>query len=200
MAMLVIGLTGNIGTGKSTVAQILTGLGAQGIDADKLGHELLVSGNIVYTEIISAFGQSILNPGGEIDRKKLSEIVFNSPGALSKLNSIMHPRMYQLAEKQIQDYRQKGAEIVVLEAPILIEANWVPLVDQIWVTTSSEEVVNERLYKNKGIAPAQVDARRHHQLPQEEKVRFADVVISTDCTLTELETRVKRMWQEKVGR
>lgn len=196
--MIVIGLTGNIGTGKTTVSQILAKHGAVVIDADKLGHELLKSYTQTWQELVLTFGKSILKPDDEIDRRQLAEIVFNDPKVLARLNQILHPRMYQIAKERIEGWRRQGAKVVVLEAPLLIEASWISLVNQIWVTTAPEAVMVERLKKYKGLDEAQVLSRLHSQLPQEEKVRQADEVINTDCSLAELEAEVAKLWQKIV--
>ena len=193
--MIVIGITGGIGTGKSTVSGFLAELGAAVIDADKLGHELLQPHSDAWPDLVSAFGRDILNTGDQIDRAKLGQIVFGNPQALQKLNDIMHPRMYQLAAERIEGLRKQGVSLVVLEAALLIEANWIPLVDQVWVTIASEEVVVERLGKNKGIAPEDVRARIRSQLSAAERIKHARVVLYTDCSLERLRTRVRLHWQ-----
>lgn len=194
--MIVIGLTGNIGTGKTTVCQILAKHGAKVVDADRLGHELLRPYTQTWRELVLTFSKSILKPDNEIDRRQLGEVVFNDPKALAKLNQILHPRMYQIAKERIEDWRKQGAKVVVLEAPLLIEAGWTSLVDQIWVTAAPEAVIVERLKKYKGLDEAQVLSRLHSQLPQEEKLSQADEIISTDCSLPELEARVEKLWQK----
>ncbi len=193
--MLVIGLTGNIGTGKTAVSQVLAKLGATIIDADKLGHELLEPYTQTWKEVVATFGRDILRPDDKIDRHRLGHIVFSTPKSLKKLNQIMHPRMYRVAEKRIKDLRKQGAKVVVLEAPLLIEAGWTPLVDRVWVTTAPEAVVVKRLKTYKGLDEAQILARLQSQLPQEKKARQADVVINTDCNLSELEVKVRKLWQ-----
>ena len=193
--MIVIGITGGIGTGKSTVSGFLAELGAAVIDADKLGHELLQPHSDAWPDLVSAFGRDILAPEDQIDRARLGQIVFGNPQALQKLNNIMHPRMYRLAAERIEGLRKQGVSLVVLEAALLIEANWIPLVDQVWVTVATEEVVVERLGKNKGIAPDDVRVRIHSQLSAAERIKYSKVVINTDCSLEELRSRVRLHWQ-----
>lgn len=193
--MLVIGLTGNIGAGKTTVSRMLSKLGATIIDADKLGHELLEPYTQTWKEVVATFGGDILRANDQIDRQKLAKIVFTKPENLAKLNQIMHPKMYTLTKERLESLRKQGTRVVVLEAPLLIEAGWTNLVDQIWVTTAPEAVVFKRLKKYKGLDEAQILARLQSQLPQGKKVRQADVVIDTDCDLSELETKVKKLWQ-----
>ena len=192
--VIVIGITGGIGTGKSTVSNFLAEIGAAVIDADKLGHELLQSHDDV-RQLVAAFGQGILSPDSQIDRAKLGQIVFGNPQALKLLNNIMHPRMYKLAAERIEGLRKQGVSLVVLEAALLIEANWISLVDQVWVTVASEETVVERLGKNKGIAPEDVRARIRSQLSATQRTKHARVVINTDCSLEELRSRVRLHWQ-----
>lgn len=193
--MVVIGLTGNLGTGKTTVSQVLSRLGAEVINADELGHEFLKPGTEVYQDITSSFGTSVLKENGEIDRHKLAQLVFPHPEKLAQLNRIMHPRMYRVVEEKIADYRRRGARAVVLEAALLIEAGWTPLVDKIWVTVSPQETIISRLKKARGLYEEQILARLSQQMPSEEKVKHADVVINTDCSLEELEAKVTELWR-----
>ena len=193
--MKVIGLTGGIGSGKSTVSRFLAGLGAIIVDADKVGHELLKHDTEVWREVVAAFGKQVLTPGGDIDRKKLGEIVFSHPKSLSRLNQIMHPRMYGMVKAQLEEYRRRGVGVVVLEAPLLIEANWTSLVDEVWVTVVSQSTVLRRLKEKFRLSEPETLARIHSQLPTEERIKHADVIIDTDCDLDELRARVKQLWE-----
>jgi dephospho-CoA kinase len=193
--MLVIGLTGNFGTGKTTVSRMLAELGAIIIDADKLGHELLKPDTETYREILAAFGKSILKPNGEIDRKKLGKLVFADAAALNKLNQVMHPRICEIVKQKIEEYRQAGIRVVVLEAALLIEADGLKhLVDQVWVTTAPEAAILRRLKSQRGLKEEQILARLQAQMSSEEKAKQADVVIDTDCSLDELRKRVTELW------
>jgi len=193
--MKVIGLTGGIGSGKSTVSRFLAGLGAIIVDADKVGHELLKSGTEVWRELLATFGWQVISPSGEVNRKKLAEIVFSHPESLSQLNQIMHPRMYSMVKAQLEEYRRQGVAVVVLEAPLLIEANWTSLVDEVWVTVVSQSTVLRRLKEKFRLSEPETLARIHSQLPTEERIKHADVIIDTDCDLDELKARVKQLWQ-----
>lgn len=193
--MVVIGLTGSICSGKSTVSQFLTELGAVVLDADKLGHEILEPGTEAWEEVVNAFGEEILRDGGEVDRQKLGEIVFQNTEALAKLNQITHPRMYRIAEKKIDELKRRGSEVIVLEAPLLVEAGWLPLVDQVWVTIANEKTMVHRLCQRSGLSEAQALARIHSQFSAEEKTKYADAVIDTDCMLSEVEAKVKEHWE-----
>jgi len=193
--MKVIGLTGGIGSGKSTVSQFLAELGAVILDADKVGHEAFKPNTELWRQVVAAFGRRILTPDGDIDREKLGEIVFGNPESLARLNQIMHPGMYDIVKAQLGEYRQQGMEVVVLEAPLLIEAGWTSLVDEVWVTVASEATVLSRLQEQKGLSRQESLARIHSQLLSEERVRRADVVIDTDCNLDELRARVGELWR-----
>ena len=192
--MKVIGLTGGIGSGKSTVSQFLAELGAVIIDADKVGHEVFKPDTELWREVVATFGRQILGPAGDIKRKKLGEIVFSSPESLSRLNQIMHPRMYDMVKAQIEDYRRQEVAVVVLEAPLLIEADWTSLVDEVWVTVASKTTVLERLQKKAGLSREESLARIRSQLPSNERSKHADVIIDTDCSLDELKVKVKKLW------
>ena len=193
--MKVIGLTGGIGSGKSTVSGFLAQLGAVIIDADRVGHEALSTDSQVRRELLATFGWQVLSPSGEVDRKKLGEVVFSNPESLSQLNQIMHPRMYKRVQAQFEEYRQKGVNVVVLEAPLLLEADWTSSANEVWVTVASEATVLRRLRERTGLSESESLARLRSQLPVEERLRYTDVVIDTDCSLDELRARVKKLWQ-----
>lgn len=192
--MKVIGLSGGIGSGKSTVSQFLAEVGAVILDADRVGHEALKPDTEVWRELVAAFGRQILNPGGDIDRAKLGEIVFGNPQSLSRLNRIMHPKMYDMVKAQLEGYRRQGVNVVVLEAPLLIEAGWTSLVDEVWVTVAPEVTVLRRLKEGIGLTESESLARIRSQLSLEERIRHADVIIDTDCSLDELRARVGELW------
>jgi len=204
--MRVIGLTGGIGSGKSTVASFLAGLGATVIDVDRVWHEALAADSELRQQIVDAFGTEILTPDGEIDRRKLGKIVFGNDEALARLNSIMHPWMYKTVRAKLEDYQRWGVRVVVLELPLLVE---VPLslksgqpslsdeVDEVWVAVAPEAVVLRRLKTKSGLSEAEALARIRSQLPSEERIKHADVVIDTDCSLDELEARVRETWQKR---
>jgi len=193
--MKVIGLTGGIGSGKSTVSRFLAELGAVIIDTDKVGHEAYKPDTEVWREVVAAFGRQILTPNGDIDRKKLGEMVFGNPEALSRLNQIMHPRMYDMVKAKIEGYRRQGVDVVVLEAPLLIEAGWASSVDEVWVTVASESTVLRRLEECSGLSEQQSLARIRSQLSSEERVKHANVVINTDCSLAEVKAKVEELWR-----
>jgi dephospho-CoA kinase len=194
--MKVIGLTGGIGSGKSTVSRFLAELGAAIINADKIGHEVFNPDAEVWREVVAAFGKQVVAANGTIDRKKLGAIVFGNPEARIRLNQIMHPRIYDVVKAQLEEYRRQKASVVVLEAPLLLEAGWTSLVDEVWVTTASEDTVLKRLRGRTGLSEAESKARIRSQLPMEERVRYADVVIDTDCDLDKLKAKVEELWRK----
>ena len=193
--MKVIGLTGGIGSGKSTVSQFLAELGATIIDADKIGHEVLKPDTEVWREVVVTFGKQIVTANGTIDRKKLGTIVFSNPEARAQLNQIMHPRIYEMVKAQLAEYQRQGTNVVVVEAPLLVEADWTLLVDEVWVTTAAEDTVLKRLRERTGLSEAESQARIRSQLPPEEKIKSADVVIDTDFDLDELKAKVRELWR-----
>jgi len=194
--MKVIGLTGGIGSGKSTVSQFLAELGAVILNADEVGHEAFKPDTEVWRQLIAAFGRRIVTPDGNIDRKKLGNIVFGNPESLSRLNQIMHPPMYDIVKDQLEEYRRQGVDVVVLEAPLLLEAGWTSLVDEVWVTTAPEATALKRLEERSGMSQAESLTRIRSQISSEERRRHADVVINTDCDLDELKARVRELWQK----
>ena len=193
--MRVIGLTGGIGSGKSTVSALMAEKGAYIIDADKVGHRALEHSPEVKQGVLSAFGPGVLSEAGAIDRKRLGEIVFNDPSALRRLNAIIHPQMYRMMAEEIEQQRARGRDVVVLEAAILLEADWTPLVDEVWVCVTGERAVTERLRERSNLSEEQVRARMRAQLANGERVKRADVVIVNDGTLEELRRVVDELWE-----
>ncbi len=196
--MVVIGLTGGIASGKSTAAMVLQGLGAAILNADEIGHELLQHDAEARREVVTAFGREILAPDEDIDRGKLADIVFADPQALARLNRIMHPKMFLIAKDRIEELRRQGVEVVVLEVPLLIEANWTGLVDKIWVTSAPEAAVIRRLCQDVGLTEEQARARIRSQMPIAEKAEYADVVIDTDRDRAETESEIVKLWHQLI--
>jgi len=191
--MKVIGLTGGIGSGKSTVSRYLAELGAVIVDADKVGHDALENPEI-RQEIIATFGERVLNPGGDIDRSRLGKIVFDDAEALGRLNRIMHPRIHDIIKAQLEDYRKQGVPVVVLEAPLLVEAGWTSTVDEVWVTVAAESTVLKRLRERGELSEPESLARIRSQISSAERIKNADVIINNDGSLDELKAKVKELW------
>lgn len=192
---IVIGLTGNIATGKSIVRKMLEHLGAYGIDADALSHRAIAKGAPGYQPVVEAFGKWILAPDGQIDRAKLSKIVFSDASAMALLESIVHPLVRQAEEALIHYCKQK---VVVVEAIKLIESGFARYCDSIWVTTAPEEVQLQRLMQKRGMTKEIALQRIKAQPPQEEKVRYAHVVIRNDSTFEDTWKQVLLAWKNIV--
>lgn len=201
MKSLTIGLTGGIGSGKSTASKILAELGAPVIDADKVGHAIYAPGGPAYQDLIDAFGEGILAPDRAIDRRKLGPIVFADPAALKRLNSIVHPKMFARMGEMVAEMRREGErKPIVVEAAILIEANWQPLFDEIWLVVAARERVIERVERDRGMKPEQTEARIRAQLSDEERRKYASVVIVNDGTIDDLRATVTRLWNDALRR
>lgn len=196
--MIVIGLTGGIGSGKTTVSQILSDMGAMVLDADKIGHELYSPHTETWHLVVDTFGEDILQPSGEIDRRKLGKVVFSDPRALARLNRIMHPRMYDIVKEKIKDERRKGTKVMVVEAAILLEAHWTPLVDQVWVVQAPEDVVIQRLRDKNGFSEEQARSRIRAQLSPQERAKQADVIINNDGDLSAVRSNVEALWEKHI--
>lgn len=194
--MKIVGLTGGIGSGKTTVARFLAELGAVVLDLDRIGHEAVKKGGRAWQQVIDTFGNEILAPDGEIDRTRLGEIVFKDRDALLRLNRIIHPVIDNIIAEKIEFYRRQRVKVVVLEAAAMIESGKTGQVEELWVTVAPEETVLNRLEERPGYSREKSRARIKTQLTNEERVKKANVVIDTDCTLDELRNRVMVEWQK----
>ncbi len=194
--MLVIGLTGGIGTGKSTVAGMLRDFGAVIIDADRVGHEVLRPDGSAWQAVVDAFGRQVLGPGGQIDRARLAQAVFSDPENRLRLNRITHPAIYKLVRDRLEAYRRQNTKLAVLEAPLLVEAGWFTLVGEVWRTVGPRPTVLRRLKERSGLPEDAGLARIASQLPEADQLPHADVVINTDCPLDELREKVTRLLSE----
>ena len=196
----VIGLTGGIGAGKSTVTQMLEVLGAAVIDADKVGHQIYLPDLPAWREIVDTFGPEVLNADRTIDRQALGKLVFADPEALRTLNRIVHPKMFDRIGELIAEMRARGwMKAIVVEAAVLIEANWMALVDQVWVVVASEAVVVDRLAKQRHLSPEQVRTRIAAQLANDDRLKHAHVVIRNDGSLEEVRYAVQQAWNHLAG-
>jgi dephospho-CoA kinase len=193
----VIGLTGGIGAGKSTVTQMLEELGAAVIDADRVGHQIYLPDLPAWREIVGAFGKNVLNADRTINRQALGRVVFADPEALRTLNRIAHPKMFDRMAELIAELRAHGGmKAIVVEAAVLIEANWQSLVDQVWVVVASEAAVVDRLAKQRNLSSEQVRTRIAAQLSNDERLKHAHVVIRNDGALAEVRSAVQRAWDQ----
>jgi dephospho-CoA kinase len=191
----VIGLTGNIATGKSVVRRMLEHLGAYGINADALTHRVLSRGAPGYQPVVELFGKRILNPSGEIDRDRLGKLVFNDPNALTDLEEIVHPFILQAIDLLVRHASQK---VVAIEAIKLLESGMASWCDSVWVTTISPELQLERLTKKRLLDPASAKARMAVQSPQVDKIKAADIVINNAGSFEDTWTQVMAGWKRIV--
>jgi dephospho-CoA kinase len=192
--MRVIGLTGGIASGKSLVSQRLAERGAVVIDADKLGHESYRRGTETFEAVLRAFGNDIVGPDGEIDRRALGGKVFGDAEARKRLEAIVWPAIRRLGAERIEALRAQGTPVVVLEAAVLIEADWLDLADEVWLVVTSPETARKRLIERNGLAPEQADARIAAQLTNEQRRPYAQVVIENDGALDGLRAAVDKAW------
>jgi len=194
--MRVIGLTGGIASGKSLVSQQLAELGATVIDADKLGHESYRQGTGTYRAVIEAFGQDVAGADGEIDRSALGGKVFGDPDARKRLEAIVWPAIRRLAKERIEQLRGQGTQVAVLEAAVLIEADWLDIVDEVWLVLTSPEVTRQRLIERNGLTAQQADARIAAQLTNEQRRPYAEVIIENNGPLDQLHRAVNDAWSK----
>jgi dephospho-CoA kinase len=188
---LLIGLTGNIATGKSEVARTLAGLGARVIDADQIAHEVMRPGGPAYHAVVQAFGSEILTPAGAIDRARLGAIVFRDRDALRRLEGIVHPAVMAEVERLIRRAKER---VVVVEAIKLIEAGMHRLYDELWVVTAPRPVQIARLVATRGLTEQEAALRVDAQPPQEEKAALADRIIVNDGDTEDLRRKVEAAW------
>lgn len=191
----VIGLTGGIGSGKSTVAAILAELGAHVIDADRIGHEVYLPGTEGFRRVVEAFGPTVVGSDGLIDRKTLGAIVFADPAALARLNALVHPLIGEAIRARIATALDAAdARPIVVEAAIMFEAGW-RFFDHVWLVTASPEVAIARVVASRGVTADAVRARMGAQMSEADRRRLADLVIENDGTPEALRRRVEGAWR-----
>lgn len=186
-----IGLTGNIATGKSEVARLLAELGAGFIDADRVAHDVMRPGGPAYGGVVDAFGPEILAADGSIDRGELGALVFRDPEALRRLEATVHPAVISEVDRRIAAATER---VVVVEAIKLIEAGMHRAYDALWVVTAPRALQIERLVETRGLSEAEAAQRIDAQPPQAEKAALADVVLVNDGDLAGLRQQVEAAW------
>jgi dephospho-CoA kinase len=191
----VIGLTGNIATGKSVVRRMLEHLGAYGIDADALAHRVIAQDAPGYRKVVQTFGRYILTPEGDVDRTKLGRLVFSDPEALTQLEQIVHPYVEQLIDLIIERASQP---VIVIEAIKLLEANIGSSCDSIWVTYAPSEVQMQRLIARRKMSVEEARRRVEAQPPQEEKIAAAQVMIKNDSSIESIWRQVVEAWKKYI--
>lgn len=208
--LYLIGLTGNIACGKSTVLAMLSALGARTIDADRVTHRVQQPGTHVYDRIVAAFGPGVLTRlGGPIDRRKLGELVFSDPMALQRLESIVHPAVHTEIHAWLDSVAQGSGHgsreqplphpVAVIDAIKLLESGWKEHCDAIWVVTCTEEQQLDRLMRTRGMREAEARQRIAAQPPQAAKVAQADVVIDNSGTEEQTRAQVEAAWKQIFG-
>ena len=191
----VIGLTGGIGSGKTTVAGILAELGADVLDSDKVGHDVYRPGTDGFRQVTEAFGRDIVAADGTIDRRKLGARVFGDPDALRRLNAIVHPLIGLAVRAWLQQAQAEPNTMpIVIEAAVLMEAGW-QFFDEVWVVIVEPETAIARVMASRGMTADEVRSRLVVQMSNEERVRRANRVIDNDGTPAELRARVEEAWR-----
>ena len=199
---IIVGITGGIACGKTTVSELLAEKGAIPINADEIGHQLLKADSPVISELVDAFGQEILEESGDVSRKKLGAIVFKDKSARERLNTTLHPLIIQRSRTLARQLVMENPScVVLLDAPLLIEAGAYNSVDLIVVVTASPETQLQRILErsqvqNRPLSETEAQARIDAQMPVKEKVKYADVVIENEGALDELNKQVDALWEE----
>ncbi|MGB9867634.1 MAG: dephospho-CoA kinase [Bacillota bacterium] len=197
--MVVIGLTGNIGSGKSTVSQVLRELGALVIDADRISREVCEPGQPGWEAIWRHFGQEVFLPDGTLDRKRLGEIVFGQPDKLALLNSLLHPLIVSRIKEDLEEARASAWKAVVVDAALLFEVGLDKVVDVVWVVTADDRLRLERVMARDGLSREAALARMQSQSCQWEKASRADAVIDNSGGLEHTRRQVLELWYRLVG-
>jgi dephospho-CoA kinase len=197
--VLLVGLTGGIGSGKSTVARMLEKRGAVVFDADVLAREVVEPGTPGHAEVIERFGANVLAPGGELDREALASIVFADPAARRDLEAIVHPEVRRLFADGAEEY--EGTDrIVVLSAPLLVETGMHTAFEVLIVVSATPQTQIERLMRDRGMSEAAVRARIAAQAPLETKSEVADFLLDNEGSTEALERQVDRVWDDLQAR
>lgn len=193
--MLLVGLTGGIGSGKSTVARLLEKRGAVVFDADLLAREAVEPGTPGHAAVIERFGADVLAPGGELDREALASIVFADPSARRDLEEIVHPEVRRLFAEGSEAYRDTDS-VVVFSAPLLVETGMHTAFEVLVVVSATVATQIERLMHQRGMSEPSIRARIDAQAPLEDKAAAADFLVDNEGSLDELESQVEQLWND----
>jgi len=186
-----VGLTGGIASGKSTVAKILAELGAAIVDADVLSREVVAPGHDGWKEIVATFGREVLQADQNLDRQKLRTLIFNNPAARKQLEAIIHPRVRALAEQRIREHGEAGYAVVVYEVPLLFEGNLQEWLRPVILVASNVDLQRQRLQRRDGLDATAAQKHIDAQMSLEDKRKLADYVIENDGSLADLESQVR---------
>lgn len=193
--MLLVGLTGGIGSGKSTVAGLLAERGAIVLDADDLARRAVALGTDGFDRVVETFGREIIGPDGDIDRSKLAGVVFTDPALLRQLEAIVHPEVARLFAEAIEPYRDSD-RVIVYAVPLLAERGLTEVFDVVVVVVADVDRRIERLMRDRGMTADEVRARVAAQLSDEERARVADALIDNDGEAERLVPQVNRLWAD----
>lgn len=194
--MLRVGLTGNIASGKSTVARVWRRLGAPVIEADRLAREAVAPGSPGLERVVEAFGPRVLDSDGALDRARLRGIVFADPEARRRLEAIVHPIVAELRAERERELEASGAPVVVHDIPLLFEVGMQGDFDVVVLVDAPAEVRAERIVRDRGLSPEEARRMIEAQMPSAEKRGAADLIIENDATLAELEARAEEAWRQ----
>jgi len=195
MRRIVVGITGSFGTGKSTVARIFSSLGAKVINADEIVHKIIGSNNKVSKKIIKAFGKGILDKNlRKIDRRKLGKIVFQKQESLKKLCKIIHPEVIKIIKKQLNAFKKN--KCIVIDVPLLIEANLLDIVDRLIVVKASKENQIKRIKKKMNLSKNQIQRRINAQMSLSKKIKLADYVVNNNKNISFTKSQVRDIYKE----
>jgi dephospho-CoA kinase len=197
--VLLVGLTGGIGSGKSTVARLLDRRGAVVIDADQLAREAVEQGTEGFARVVDTFGPEVVRPDGDLDRAALAAQVFRDPVRKAELEAIVHPEVARRFAQRLEPYRGSD-RVVVYVTPLLAELGLAPAFDVVVVVTASPHLRIARVASERDLSPEEVRRRMAAQASDEHRAEIADVLLDNDGTLAELEAQVDRLWPELAGR
>lgn len=198
--MKVIGLTGGVGSGKSTVAEMLRELGATVIDADQATHEVYAPGTAGFDAVVAEFGQTFVREDGAIDRRKLGALVFNDENARQRLSAIVHPLVREWMAARTAAAADRGDEIVIQDVPLLYENDLERIFSSVLLVYAPEDVQLDRLVNGRGIPPDRAGAMIAAQMPIEEKRRRAHHIVDNSGTIEQTRSQVEEIWAQMTGR
>ena len=196
---LVIGVTGGIGSGKSTVSSFLEKLGVPVIDADDISRNLLKPGGKALAEVVAAFGSELIDSNGQLDRKALGEIVFSDSNKLKVLNAIVHKYVAEEIDNRIKCYKTEGFSRIVVDAPLPIEHGFLDLCDIVWTVHADEEIRIKRIMKRSGMTREEAIARINSQITERQYIEIATTVIYNNETEEHLKREVELQFNKLIG-
>jgi len=197
---IIIGLTGGIGTGKSTVSRMFKTLGARIVDADLLAREVVQPGQPAWREIKKVFGLTVINPDQSLNRQALADLVFNNPLSLAQLNKITHPRIYRRMRSEVLKAQKEGVPAVILDIPLLLEAPHLIPLDQTMVVYSPKTLQIQRVRERDKSTLKEIEQRLRNQMPIGRKRKLADIVIDNRGTVQETKRQVRVLWDRLINK